>query len=454
MRQPHAVARSAARWPAVAARPLLAAAPGDPWRRAYIYAFMRCSRFFSAFFGFSLCFLCSFHSSFSLMEPYFSHSMHLWTRDLKKVERINLARYGISGMFVMRGVRIDWDFMNACLRFWDPEVHVFRFGASLEELCPTFEEFSVILGSSVDAVLATPAVRVGYFYSFQRLFGLSQEVADAMVLDGRVNLTALIEEFGESRDFEDLERQRVREKVLIFCLVSGCLFLEEESGWGDIRLVELVHQMENRETIAGMVLAETLLSLDRAYRAEGRWSVSPIVLQIWLRDHLRIVGPPTRLPYSVELYRSRPILIRRSSEIAWASWLLELGSEDFLWYCPWYGIRSFITMNSGYRHVYLLGVSMTTFYQATRVMRQMGCPQGIPRDGPTFPSSLITAETKKAVITSWARAFYSVRPEGRSDLEDGYRMWLATSVWSMEKRRRFELIEEIEHDLTEPFGAD
>ena len=161
------------------------------------------------------------------------------------------------------------------------------------------------------------------------------------------------------------------------------------------------------------------------------------------------MGPPARLPYKVELYRSRPILIRHGSEIGWASWLLELGPEDFLWYCPWYGIKSFITASFGYWHVYLLGISMSTFYQATRVMRQMGCPQGIPPDGPAFPSGLITAEVRKAVVNSWARTFHSVMPEGRSDVVDGYRMWLAVAVWGMEKRRRVALIEEIESDLAE-----
>ena len=98
-------------------------------------------------------------------------------------------------MLTMRGVQVDWDFLHACLQFQDTEAHVFRFGASLEELCPAFEEFSILLGSSPDAALATPAVRVGYFQSFQKLFGLSQEVAEGLVFHGWVNLAGLIEEF-------------------------------------------------------------------------------------------------------------------------------------------------------------------------------------------------------------------------------------------------------------------
>ena len=40
--------------------------------------------------------------------------------------------------------------------------------------------------------------------------------------------------------------------------------IEEESRWGDICLIELVHQMVSQETVAGIILAEILLSL-------GQW---------------------------------------------------------------------------------------------------------------------------------------------------------------------------------------
>ena len=55
-------------------------------------------------------------------------------------------------------------------------------------------------------------------------------MADGLVFHSRVNLTGLIEEFCDPWDFEDLTRQKIREKILIFCLIAGCLFLEEDSG--------------------------------------------------------------------------------------------------------------------------------------------------------------------------------------------------------------------------------
>ena len=53
-------------------------------------------------------------------------------------------------------------------------------------------------------------------------------------------------------------------------------------GWGDINIVELVFQMEDFGNIVGLILAETLLSLDRASRVDIPWSVHPILLQVSL----------------------------------------------------------------------------------------------------------------------------------------------------------------------------
>ncbi|KDP36064.1 hypothetical protein JCGZ_10316 [Jatropha curcas] len=60
--------------------------------------------------------------------------MHSWTRSLSKVEKINLGRYGLSPIITLRGVVVDWDFLRACIRLWDPEAYVFRFGTMMEEV--------------------------------------------------------------------------------------------------------------------------------------------------------------------------------------------------------------------------------------------------------------------------------------------------------------------------------
>ena len=84
----------------------------------------------------------------------------------------------------------------------------------------------------------------------------------------------------------------------------------------------------------------------------------------------------------------------------------------------------------------------------------MGHSQGIPPDGAVFPSSPISAETKKAVLNAWARSFHSVAPEYRSDRSDDYVDWLMVAIWAGEKKKRTALIEEIESDSIEPSEAD
>ena len=103
-------------------------------------------------------------------------------------------------------------------------------------------------------------------------------------------------------------------------------------------------------------------------------------------------------------------------------------------------------MSFGYRHVYVLGIGFSTFYQATRVLRQMGHSQGILPDRAVFPSGVITAETQRAVLNGWARSFHSIAPEGQSDRSDDYVDWLMVAVWAKEKKKRVALILEIESD--------
>ena len=245
------------------------------------------------------------------MEPYFSHYMFLWTRNLAPVEKINLGGFGISALLSLRGVKVDWDFLKACTRFWDTSSHVFRLGPGMEELCPTFEEFCAILGNDPDSTLAVPIRKVGYFSSFCQLLGLDEALASLMVRDGWINLSSIIMEFYDSPNVEDLERQKYRLRALALCLTSTYLFAGP-IGWGDISIVELIPQMENSKSVASLVLAETLLCLDRAHEANSPWSVNPILLQVsyLLLFLLSLVLHP--LMISLDIHSTIPDLAQRS----------------------------------------------------------------------------------------------------------------------------------------------
>ncbi|KDP32644.1 hypothetical protein JCGZ_14860 [Jatropha curcas] len=124
--------------------------------------------------------------------------MHSWTRSLSKVEKINLGRYGLSPVITLRGVIVDWDFLQACIRLWDSEAHVFRFGAMMEEMCPLFEEFCAIIGCDPNAPLVKHEVKIGYLRSFETLFQFSRPQARTMIVDDqKAILLPLIDKFSE-----------------------------------------------------------------------------------------------------------------------------------------------------------------------------------------------------------------------------------------------------------------
>ncbi|KDP23131.1 hypothetical protein JCGZ_00520 [Jatropha curcas] len=205
--------------------------------------------------------------------------MHSWTRSLSKVEKINLGRYGLSPIVTLRGVVIDWDFLQACIRFWDLEAHVFRFGAMMEEMCPLFEEFCAIIGCDPNAPLVKHEVKIGYVRTFESLVQFSRPQARAMIVgDQKAILLPLIDEFSEVHS-DDPDRMRLRMRALVFCLLAGFLF-NKDLGFGDLRLCPMIRQMEDMGCIGGIVLAETIRSLDRAALGFDYWTVSPTILQL------------------------------------------------------------------------------------------------------------------------------------------------------------------------------
>ncbi|KDP22952.1 hypothetical protein JCGZ_01760 [Jatropha curcas] len=77
-------------------------------------------------------------------------------------------------------------------------------------------------------------------------------------------------------------------QALVFCLLAGFLF-NQDPGFGDLPLCPMVRQMEDMGCIGGIVLAETIRSLDRAALGFDDWTVSPIILQMGIDQTVPIV---------------------------------------------------------------------------------------------------------------------------------------------------------------------
>ena len=189
-----------------------------------------------------------------------------------------MGRYGLTPITTLRGVAVDYDFLRACVRLWDPETHVFRFGTGWFELCPLFEEFCAIIGCDPNGPLVRNELRVGNLHLFEGLFGFSSSRARKMIVEGRVVLSSLIDSFFEA-DFDVPEQLLFRRRALVFCLLAGFLF-NRDPGFGNLALCPLISQMESGQCIGGLVLAETFRSLDRAALGFEEWTVSPVILQV------------------------------------------------------------------------------------------------------------------------------------------------------------------------------
>ncbi|KDP36642.1 hypothetical protein JCGZ_07860 [Jatropha curcas] len=145
----------------------------------------------------------------------------------------------------------------------------------------------------------------------------------------------------------------------------------------------MVQQMEDMGCIGGIVLAETIRSLDRAALGFDDWTVSPAILQVIFR-HTR---------------------------------------------------------------VYLLGLTHCTWYCASRVLRQMGIDQTIPIVDDFSADSAITPGVTRAVLRAWVRDHHMVRPlpnPAGVQTSPEYRAWFIAVIWPVERPRRTVLLSALE----------
>ncbi|KDP20209.1 hypothetical protein JCGZ_10608 [Jatropha curcas] len=108
-------------------------------------------------------------------------------------KKINLDWYGMTSLVTLRGLPVDWAFLDACLHLWDPQAHVFQFGIHYEEMCSTYEDFTALLGSHCKRALVAASTETGYFRSFLRMLGLSVMGARELVVYNQVDLAGLSE---------------------------------------------------------------------------------------------------------------------------------------------------------------------------------------------------------------------------------------------------------------------
>ena len=221
------------------------------------------------------------------MEAFLAENITSWISSLDGSEKLNFRGFGLNALFTLSRTPLQLPFLHAAARFWNPVTHVFSFGG--QEMCPTFEDFQVLMESECSEVIL-PQLRFGHAQALGRMCGLTAHDARSLICSGELDILGLIHRFSDAGDRSNHYWQGFRQHALCLCLLSHFL-LSSGFGGASIRLIEVAQGLREGKSCIAMTLAETLMGLDSVYRREAtRFAGSPLLLQVMFptRPHIYI----------------------------------------------------------------------------------------------------------------------------------------------------------------------
>ncbi|KAL7197506.1 hypothetical protein ACSBR2_020109 [Camellia fascicularis] len=231
------------------------------------------------------------------MEVFLAQNLTNWIASLDGREKLNFWGFGMNALFTLSRTPLRFPFLHAAARCWNPVTHVFSFGG--QEMCPTFEDFQALMESRCEKEIL-PQFRFGHIQALGRMCGLTSHDARSLIRDGELDIPSLIHQFSDAGDRDDHHWQGFRRHVLCLCMLSHFL-LAPGFGGSSVHLIEVAQGLKEGKSCIAMTLAETLMGLDVFHRRETtRFAGSPLLLQIWLMDKLKVVD--SCLAYSARNY--------------------------------------------------------------------------------------------------------------------------------------------------------
>lgn len=88
------------------------------------------------------------------MAKNFAIMLEDWTREMPKTEKTSLREQHCEILASLRFVRLDLNFLHAAIKFWNPNLDVFRFHNN--EITPFPEELGAIVNWPFDCLPCTP----------------------------------------------------------------------------------------------------------------------------------------------------------------------------------------------------------------------------------------------------------------------------------------------------------
>jgi hypothetical protein len=201
-----------------------------------------------------------------------------WLEAFAANDWLSFRSYGLAAFRFLRSVKLHPEILTAASRFWDPDVHVFRFGD--DELCPTVEEFQAYLQGVASSVIVVPPHRKSMSKLLTASLNITGGAAKSLLSGGQINIMRLLEWYGPEGDIGDMARQAQRRFALVICVLAAYLLVPHD-GRVNPALVSIATQLGDRRNVVPMVLAETLMGLDSVVTGQTNvFGGSPLLLQV------------------------------------------------------------------------------------------------------------------------------------------------------------------------------
>ena len=159
----------------------------------------------------------------------FNQELLKCTRETSKKGKKGLKLGGVEVFIGLKQLKSETKFLDACLEYWDPIYHVFRFPGG--EICPFVKEFDAIAGWLHRLQPVVSFADVGYKKKFETFFKLTSNVVDRLFVGDRVDMVVFVTYFSNFENKSILVESRCR--ALAFCLLHRDCFEGNISEGGD-----------------------------------------------------------------------------------------------------------------------------------------------------------------------------------------------------------------------------
>ena len=156
-------------------------------------------------------------------------------KSLNGNDQNRLQPFHVKPLRSLQHLKIDTALLHAAVTFWDTRDHVFRFNR--QELCPLIEEFTAILGCSLDstAMIALPDMDMQIPHKLIAFFDMpSDDIYSTLLLSGTINLSSLITAC-ETKD----KNNPAWIRTVSFCLYAQFLLVSYH-GEADTKIISIL----------------------------------------------------------------------------------------------------------------------------------------------------------------------------------------------------------------------